>query len=117
MRLAASGAQLYLGGTDASAYTGAIEYHPVVTSSGFWQARGASILLGSTPVVTGFQTIIDSGASIMYGPPAAVKAFYDQIPGSEVYDAVHGFYSFPCDTPPNVAFTWGGSKWSIAPEK
>ncbi|CDO78035.1 hypothetical protein BN946_scf184885.g1, partial [Trametes cinnabarina] len=37
-KLAKSGSELYLGGTDSSLYTGSIEYH-AVTGSGFWQIK------------------------------------------------------------------------------
>ena len=45
-KLAKSGSELYLGGTDSSLYTDPIEYHSV-TGSGFWQISGASIQVGS----------------------------------------------------------------------
>ncbi|KAI0332362.1 protease [Cubamyces sp. BRFM 1775] len=113
-KLAKSGSELYLGGTDSSLYTGSIEYHSV-TGSGFWQISGASILVGSQTVESGFQTIIDSGTTIIYGPPSQVAAFYQAIPGAQLYDSQSGFYSFPCSsTPSNVAFSWGGSVWTIS---
>ncbi|KAH9895122.1 protease [Cubamyces lactineus] len=113
-KLAKSGSELYLGGTDSSLYTGSIEYHPV-TGSGFWQISGASILVGSQTVKSGFQTIIDSGTTIIYGPPKSVAAFYQAIPGAQLYDSQSGFYSFPCSSAPsNVAFSWGGNTWTIS---
>lgn len=112
-KLATTGSELYLGGSDASLYTGTLETHAVSTSSGFWQISGASLLLNGAAVQEDFQTIIDSGTTIMYGPPAAVKAFYAQIPGSTVYDSDAGYYTFPCDTPPSVSYSWGGANWAI----
>ncbi|CDO76305.1 hypothetical protein BN946_scf184917.g21 [Trametes cinnabarina] len=112
--LAKSGSELYLGGTDSSLYTGSIEYH-TVTGSGFWQIKGASILIGSNTTQSGIQTIIDSGTTIIYGPPSQVAAFYKNIPGLKVYDSNNGFYSFPCGSvPSNVAFSWGGKTWTIS---
>ncbi|KZT10618.1 aspartic protease [Laetiporus sulphureus 93-53] len=113
MKLAKSGSELYLGGTDTSQYTGSIEYHSVA-STGFWQATGAKALIGSKTVVSGFQTVIDSGTTIMYGPPSAVKTFYAAIPGSKVFDATNGYYSFPCSSAPAVAFSWGGTNWKVS---
>ncbi|KAI8972259.1 protease [Trametes punicea] len=113
-KLAKSGSELYLGGTDTSLYTGSIEYH-AVTGSGFWQISGASISIGSQTVVSGFQTIIDSGTTIIYGPPNAVSTFYQNIPGAQVYDSQNGLYSFPCNsTPSDVAFNWGGNNWTVS---
>ncbi|KAI0764403.1 acid protease [Trametes elegans] len=114
MKLAKSGSELYLGGTDSSLYSGSPEYHSV-TGSGFWQISGASILVGTKTIESGFQTIIDSGTTIIYGPPSAVATFYNSIPGSQVYDSQNGFYSFPCSAvPANVAFSWGGQTWTIS---
>jgi cathepsin D len=112
-KLATTGSELYLGGTDSSQYTGSIEYHPV-TSQGFWQIGGASALVGTSTATSGFQTIIDSGTTIMYGPPSAVQAVYAKIPGSKLYDSGNGFYSYPCNSPPSVAFSWGGKAWKIS---
>ncbi|KDQ54106.1 hypothetical protein JAAARDRAFT_697627 [Jaapia argillacea MUCL 33604] len=112
-KLASTGSELYLGGTDTSLYTGSIEYHTIDTSTGFWQPTGASALVNGATAVSGFETIIDSGTTIMYGPPSAVQTFYSKVPGSAVYDSTNGYYSYPCSTPPTVAFSWGGKSWTV----
>ena len=53
----------------------------------------------------------------MYGPPADVKTVYDAVPGSKVYDSDNGLYSYPCDSPPAVAFSWGGKSWTVSSAK
>ncbi|EKM60377.1 uncharacterized protein PHACADRAFT_246256 [Phanerochaete carnosa HHB-10118-sp] len=111
--LGSVGSVLYLGGTDTSKYTGSIEYHGVNTSTGFWQASGAKCAVGSTTTSSGFNTIIDSGTTLMYAPPNAVSAFYAAIPGSHLYDSERGYYSYPCNSPPDVGFNWGGKTWNI----
>ncbi|KAL0576810.1 hypothetical protein V5O48_005180 [Marasmius crinis-equi] len=115
-KLASSGSELYLGGTNSKLYTGSLEYHNVDDSAGFWQIPGAKALVGSTTVVSDFETIIDSGTTIMYAPGPAAESFYSQIPGSKVYDHQQGLYSFPCNSIPKAAFNWGGKNWEIAPE-
>ncbi|KAF7373560.1 Acid protease [Mycena sanguinolenta] len=112
--LASTGSELYVGGTDASKYTGELEFHDVDTTSGFWQVKGATGKVGNSIVVTGFETIIDSGTTLMYGPPAAVKKIYAAVKGAKVFDAEDGYYSFPCATPPEIAFNWGGKDWVIS---
>ena len=67
--------------------------------------------------MTGFKTIIDSGTTIMYGPPSAVKTFYSKISGSGVYDSSEGYYYYPCNSPPTIAFSWGGKEWAISSAK
>ena len=111
--LAKTGSELYLGGTNTNLYSGSIEYHRV-TSGGFWQATGAKAIVGSSTVLSNFQTIIDSGTTIMYGPPSAVRSFYAAIPGSKVYDSSQGYYSYPCNSLPTVGFSWGGKTWTIS---
>ncbi|KIJ41128.1 hypothetical protein M422DRAFT_31981 [Sphaerobolus stellatus SS14] len=114
-KLATTGSELYIGGANTAKYTGAIEFHAVSSSSqGFWQIAGASIKTGTATPVTGFQTIIDSGTTIMYGPPAAVKTFYAAVSGSKLFDSTNGFYSFPCSSVPSVSFSWGEKNWAIS---
>ncbi|KAH9935592.1 protease [Fomitopsis serialis] len=113
MKLASSGSELYIGGTDTSLYKGSPEYH-TVTGSGYWQISGAKTMINNKAVNTGFQTIIDSGTTIMYGPPSAVQQFYKSIPGASVYDSQNGYYQFPCNKVPTVAFSWGGKSWTVS---
>ncbi|KDQ54107.1 hypothetical protein JAAARDRAFT_209569 [Jaapia argillacea MUCL 33604] len=113
-KLASSGSELYLGGTDTSLYSGSIEYHSIDTSTGFWQPTGAKALVNGATAVSGFETVIDSGTTIMYGPPSAVQTFYSKVPGSALYDSTNGYYSYPCSSPPTVAFSWGGKSWTVS---
>lgn len=115
-KLASTGSELYLGGTNTALYTGSLEYHGV-TGSGFWQISGGKTLVNGATVNSGISTIIDSGTTIMYGPPSAVKSFYAKVPGSKVYDSSNGYYSYPCASPPTVAFSWGGKSFTITAAK
>ncbi|EKM60385.1 uncharacterized protein PHACADRAFT_246265 [Phanerochaete carnosa HHB-10118-sp] len=112
-KLASSGSELFLGGTDTSLYTGSVEFHSIDTSSGFWQPTGAKSVVGSKNPNTDFETVIDSGTTIMYGPPSAVKTFYAAVSGSKLYDSEEGYYSYPCNSPPTVGFSWGGKTWDV----
>ncbi|KAF7343255.1 Acid protease [Mycena venus] len=112
--LASSGSELYLGGTNEDLYTGKIEFNSVDSSTGFWQATGAKAKVGSTTAVSGIQTIIDSGTTLMYGPAADVKKIFAKVSGSKVFDSTNGYYSFPCSTPPKISFNWGGKDWTIS---
>ena len=51
----------------------------------------------------------------MVGPAANVKAIYDTV-GGQLFDAENGLFSFPCSSPPEIAFNWGGKDWAISPE-
>ena len=117
-KLATSGSSLFLGGTDTSKYSGSIEYHTIDTSTGFWQATGAKWVSGSKTGTSSFDTIIDSGTTIMYGPPADVKKFYAAVSGSKLYDSENGYYSYPCNSPPTAGFKWSNGKtWTISAAK
>ncbi|KAI0743533.1 acid protease [Daedaleopsis nitida] len=114
-KLDASGSELYLGGTNPKLYKGAIEYHPVV-GAGFWQIGGMEVENGDQVIASGAQAIVDSGTSIIYGPPASVAALYETIPESRVYDSANGLYEFPCAAvPADFGFSWGGKTWTIEP--
>ncbi|KAF7334942.1 Acid protease [Mycena venus] len=112
--LASSGSTLYLGGTDESKYSGDIEYVPVDSSNGFWQAQGAKLKVGSSTVLTGIDTIIDSGTTLAYGPSATIKKVYAKVPGSKLFDSENGLYSFPCNSVPEISFNYGGNDWTIS---
>ncbi|KZT69780.1 acid protease [Daedalea quercina L-15889] len=114
-KLSSSGSELYIGGTDDSLYSGDIEYHDLSSSNqGYWQISGASAVVGGNTTVSNLDTIIDTGTTIMYGPPDSVKQFYAAIDGASEYDSENGYYSIPCDSIPTIAFSWGGSNWDIS---
>ncbi|PCH37777.1 acid protease [Wolfiporia cocos MD-104 SS10] len=110
--LADSGSELYLGGTDSYYYTGDIEYYDLVSSAGYWQIGGASAIVNGETVVSDIETIIDSGTTLMYGPPSAVEDFYSNIDGAQSIG--DGAYGIPCDSFPTIAFTWGGNTFTIS---
>ncbi|KAI0743586.1 acid protease [Daedaleopsis nitida] len=113
-KLANSGSELYLGGANANLYKGAVEPHAVV-GTGFWQIANMQVVSGSKVVASAQQSIVDSGTTIIYGPPSAVAALYKTIPGAKMYDAQNGFYQVPCGSvPSNVGFNWGGKTWTVS---
>lgn len=115
------GPELFIGGTNKKHYTGDIEYHTVVASTGFWVAPGASLILDSRPVTQDIEAIIDSGTSVIVGPRNAVRQLYFQIPGAQVEQekGKFEFYSVPCNALPKLAFNWGsqGRHWNLSPER
>ncbi|KAJ7673755.1 acid protease [Mycena polygramma] len=116
--LAESGSTLYFGGTDRSKYTGNIEFNelPNINPRQFWQLSGASVKVGSTPAVANFNTIIDSGTTLAYGPPDAVARLFAKVNGSEEFPYNKGYYTYPCASPPKISFNWGGKDWVITAE-
>ncbi|KAF9065020.1 hypothetical protein BDP27DRAFT_1366731 [Rhodocollybia butyracea] len=49
----------------------------------------------------------------MYGPPDAVKDFYNKVSGAKLPKSSRGFYSFPCDNVLEVSFSWGGRSYAV----
>jgi cathepsin D len=125
--LAESGSELHLGGTNPRHYSGPIEYHPVIKTEvngtseiAFWQLGDAEVgVNGKSVPLSPFQTIIDSGTTLMYGPPDEVEKVYAQVEGSKALTGdLEGFYSFPCDKVPKISFKWGNGKaWTISDAK
>ena len=115
-KLSSEGSELYLGGTNSSLYIGDVEPHPVI-GDGFWHIQGASTIINSHVINSNFSTIIDTGTTIMYGPPDDVASFYKAIPGSQLFDEVNGYYSYPCNNPSTIAIAWGGKEWVISSDK
>jgi hypothetical protein len=132
------GGQLTLGGVDPDIYVGDIDYIPLVHvetgsssplsgNSGainesaaqvYWsipmdglEAFGAEISLG--PFDMNKIAIFDSGTTAIYGPPAAVDAFYGQLPSAKY--AGSGVYAFKCSevANANVSFTFGGVPYPV----
>jgi len=117
--LASTGSELHLGGTNSKYYSGSIEYHPVVnlanqSQPSFWQIDNGEIEVNGQTVASSFKTIIDSGTTIMFGPPGPVKELYGKIGGQAMTGRMAGFYEFPCNSTPNVSFKWGGNAWAIS---
>ena len=118
--------ELHLGTTNRQHYSGPIEYHPVINTEvngtseiAFWQLGKAQVgVNGKTAPLSPFKTIIDTGTTLMYGPPDEVSKVYAQVKGSQpLTDELEGYYSFPCDNVPNIGFNWGGREWMISQNK
>ncbi|KAL1747639.1 aspartic peptidase domain-containing protein [Schizophyllum fasciatum] len=114
--MAEKGSELFIGGTNQDLYTGDFEYHETDPSEGYWLTTGATLNVDGQAAASDFETIIDSGTTIMYGPPEVVKQVYSNIQGSTTYDESNGMYTFPCDSAPKVAFNWGGKDWEVTSE-
>ena len=116
-KLGQEGSELFLGGTNQDLYTGDIEYHDLYSDVGFWVIGPADVEVNGEPgtQLPEILTIIDSGTTLIVAPPDAAAAFYALIEGSQQLD--QGFFSFPCDSTPAVAFNWGGKSWNISANK
>lgn len=59
---------------------------------------------------------IDTGTTLVGGPPDIIEAMYAQIPDSFAGTGDYeGYYIYPCDTTVSVTMTFGGRTWSVSP--
>ena len=116
-KLAQSGSELTIGGTNSDSFTGDIEYHTLSSTIGYWVIGGGSVTVnGEAPSSVGqIQTIIDSGSTLITAPTAAADAFWQTVEGASQFE--EGLYTFPCDSVPEVAFSWGGQSWPLSADR
>ncbi|KAL2357111.1 aspartic peptidase domain-containing protein [Cryomyces antarcticus] len=99
---------------DTSKYTGSITYADVDTSNGLWEFAATGYAVGSgRTVTTSYDSIADTGTSLLYLPTEIVAAYYGQVNGA-MYDGSQGGYTIPCDSNlPNFVAIIGGSRHTV----
>jgi hypothetical protein len=101
---------------DTAKYTGAITYVNADVSQGFWGITATAYSVGSTTTTASLPGILDTGTTLLYTSPAAVKAYYAKVSGAKL-DNTQGGYTFPCSaTLPDFSITVGGVK-QVVPGK
>jgi len=115
-----NGGELVLGGNDPALFTGEIKYSPVVDfpRRDYWKIAidGASLSgEDNTACVGGCIALIDSGTSLMAGPPDEVKALH-KIIGAFEFPPGTGQYRVRCkkiDQLPELTFTIQGEEYTL----
>ncbi|KAG6375622.1 aspartic peptidase domain-containing protein [Boletus reticuloceps] len=115
----APGGTLTLGGTNASLYTGNIEFidMPKGTSPSHWfqqvqtvTVQGKSI---SVPSNNGL-AVIDTG--ITFIASSIAQEIWANVPGSVALTGLYkSMYAYPCATDVTIAISFGGTNWAINP--
>jgi len=111
-----TGSTLSLGGPDPQFYTGDFTYIPVAGTAKFlpyWLVSASNVKVGSdkmgcTPFV-GCQMVVDTGTSVIAGPPAAIKKWTDKI--GEVKEDCSNL-----DKLPTITFSIAGKDFDLGPE-
>ncbi|KAI0064447.1 acid protease [Artomyces pyxidatus] len=112
---AESGAELYLGGTDSSLYSGDFTYVPV-TQQGYWQTTFDGFSVNGNSVVSSTAAIIDTGTTQIVGDTTGIAAIYAAIPGAvSAPQYGQGIYTVPCDVSTPTSITFGGQSFDINP--
>ncbi|KAI0305995.1 aspartic peptidase domain-containing protein [Multifurca ochricompacta] len=94
-KLADTGSELYLGGTNRAMYRDDFTYVSV-TIPGYWQTILSGVMVDNhTVTLTTIDAIIDTGTTLIIGKKEDVKAIYDQIPDSQPAgpDIGEGFFT------------------------
>lgn len=52
------------------------------------------------------------GTTVVVAPPKDAADFWSSVPDSEEWE--NGYYTFPCETAPTVAFNFGGKDWTMS---
>ncbi|KAF9223908.1 Asp-domain-containing protein [Gyrodon lividus] len=110
--LAATGAELYIGGTNPNMYTGDFTWAQVI-QHGFWQVNMDNIVGNGQIVLTNVPCIIDTGTDLIHGVAEDVETLYEGI-GGRPDD--NNFYIFPCDDVPSIVFTFGDTPFPVPAE-
>ncbi|XP_040184423.1 cathepsin D-like [Rana temporaria] len=112
------GGELLLGGTDPKYYTGDFSYMNV-TRKAYWQIRMNNVGVGGQLSLCkgGCEAIVDTGTSLIIGPPAEIDALQKAIGALPL---IHGEYMVICDKIPSlpvITFNFGGKDYSLTGEQ
>jgi len=107
-----------MGYLNSSLYTGDIEYTPLVASS-YWLIPLTGITVQGSTIFSGSaNAAIDTGTTLIGGPSQEIASIFANIPDSTKGTGdFEGYYLFPCETPVNLTFSFGGGRaWTISPK-
>ncbi|XP_038612364.1 cathepsin E-like [Tachyglossus aculeatus] len=113
-----SGGELVLGGIDHSLYTGSIHWVPL-TEKSYWQIRLHNVKIQGRVAFCehGCEAIVDSGTSLITGPPAQIRRLQEHIGATP---SPSGEYAVDCrrvSSMPQVTFTIGHREYTLSAEK
>jgi len=118
------GGTFTLGAVNSSLFTGDIDYQDIPANApGYWiqELSGLSVGSNSLPLAndTSSFAAIDTGTTLIGGPPDAISTLYGMIPGSSPGSGENeGLWIYPCDNDVTVSLRFGSSSnnWPISPD-
>ncbi|KAG7472594.1 hypothetical protein MATL_G00110440 [Megalops atlanticus] len=115
-RNGASGSVVTFGGYDSNYFTGQVNWVPI-TYEGYWQIAIENVMVNGQVVACaqGCQGIVDSGTSLIAGPPSEISIIQQQI-GATV--GSYNQYVINCQnmgSMPDVTFTINGVQYTLPP--
>ncbi|XP_012633780.1 pepsin A [Microcebus murinus] len=111
-----SGSVVMFGGIDSSYYTGELNWVPV-TSEGYWQITVDSITMNGEAIACsgGCQAIVDTGTSLLSGPPSPIANIQSYIGASEDSNGLMVVSCSALESLPNIVFTINGVQYPLPP--
>ncbi|MBN3292484.1 PEPA protein, partial [Polypterus senegalus] len=108
-----SGSVVTFGGYETAYYTGQVNWIPV-TVQGYWQIAMENVMINGQVVACsqGCGAIVDSGTSLIAGPPSEIS-YIQQLIGAQLYN---NDYYITCGNIPNmpdVTFTLNGIQYTL----
>lgn len=127
-----------LGTLNASLFTGSINFVPVPQNlESYWLVQMDALRVNGTSIDLSTEATmnvaIDTGTTLIGGPPTQVQALYAGIPGSSrasgnyqgklagawygphaLIADVAGYYTYPCNATVNLTFTFGGLNYPMS---
>lgn len=105
--------ELVFGGIDQSHYTGDLVDVPL-TSETYWEVSLDSMTFGSSPVVkSAAKAIIDSGTSLIAGPPDQVSAMAQQIGAKSILGKEYAVDCSKISSLPDLQVVLGGKTFTL----
>ncbi|KYO21621.1 cathepsin E [Alligator mississippiensis] len=109
-----AGGELLFGGFDPSHFTGTLSWVPV-TKQGYWQIQLDNIQVSGSVAfcAEGCQAIVDTGTSLITGPPSDIKQIQNAIGATPV----DGEYAVECNNlniMPEITFTINGIPYTLS---
>jgi len=116
-----NGGSFTMGALDTSLYTGQIQYTNIPNNQQtYWVLPMTGITAHGTymSIPSGPQQFaaIDTGTTLIGGPPAAIAQIYSNIPGAvRGSGGLEGYWTYPCGTKVSAALSFGGGQaWPIS---
>ena len=115
-----NGGELFLGGTDTTAFTGSLAFADLIVTDppAFWEIDTQSVSVGTKRVVTRAQdSIVDTGTTLLIVDPTSAREIYADIPGSRnaANEIGEGFFTVPCnEIPTDVTFEVAGKSFALS---
>lgn len=83
---------------DPQKYIEPLQYVPINTTRGYWEYTTTGYSIGDGPLTkTSFQSIADTGTTLLLLPPDIARAYYASVKGATM-NATEGGYVFPCNS-------------------